>query len=40
MILKVIEYIAAQIPHFLDPQIIVTATGSGPIGNGKALARI
>ncbi len=24
-------------PTFLDPQIIVTATGSGPIGNGKAL---
>jgi hypothetical protein len=25
-------------PTFLDPQIIVTATGSGPIGNGKAEA--
>jgi hypothetical protein len=26
-------------PTFLDPQIILTATGSGPIGNGKPLAQ-
>lgn len=26
-------------PTFLDPQVIMTATGSGPIGNGKPIAQ-
>lgn len=26
-------------PTFLDPQVIYTATGSGPIGNGKPIAQ-
>lgn len=26
-------------PTFLDPQVVTTATGSGPIGNGKPLAQ-
>ncbi len=26
-------------PTFLDPQVVTTATGSGPIGNGKPIAQ-